>query len=172
MAEMLVYWSGIPIKYGRKMRSNIIEAVMGTIVLIIASFFLVFAYTSSQATVSHGYQLKARFDRIDGLLVGNDVRVSGVKVGLVKSIRIDPKTYLAEVTMTVQDSVQIPKDSSAEIISESLMGGKYIALVPGGDESYIAPEGIVVNTQSAISLEGLIGKYIFSSADKDKKKED
>jgi phospholipid/cholesterol/gamma-HCH transport system substrate-binding protein len=116
-----------------------IEAVMGAIVLVIASYFLVFAYTSSKGGVYSGYPLVAKFDRIDGLLVGNDARISGVKVGNIVSINIDPKTFLASVVFTVREGLALPADTVAEIVSESLMGGKYIALVPGGDEKTPTP---------------------------------
>jgi len=119
------------------MRANMIEAVMGAIVLIIATFFLVFAYTSSKGGVYTGYSLVAKFDRIDGLTVGNDVRVSGVKVGSIVDIDIDPKSFLAQVVLTVRKGLNLPTDTAAEIISESLMGGKYIALIPGGEDNIL-----------------------------------
>ena len=150
------------------MRINMVEAVMGAIVLIIAGFFLVFAYTSSKGGTYSGYPLAATFDRIDGLAVGNDIRVSGVKVGSVLSITIDPKTYLAEVAFTVRNGLVLPTDTVAEVTSESLMGGKYIALVPGGDEKVFAPGEKITYTQSSVSFESLIGKYLFSNKEGEK----
>lgn len=152
------------------MRVNMVEAVMGAIVLIIASFFLVFAYTTGKGGVYTGYPLSAKFDRIDGLSVGNDIRISGVKVGSVISIDIDPKTYLAQVIFTVRNGLALPVDTVAEIASESLMGGKYIALVPGGNEKNLAPGEKITYTQSSVSLEALLGKYLFSGNDKEKGK--
>jgi phospholipid/cholesterol/gamma-HCH transport system substrate-binding protein len=149
------------------MRVNMVEAVMGAIVLIIAGFFLVFAYTSSKGGAYSGYPLVATFDRIDGLAVGNDVRVSGVKVGSVLNINIDPKTYLAEVGFTVRNGLDLPTDTVAEITSESLMGGKYIALIPGGEEKALAPGEKITYTQSSVSFEALLGKYLFSGKDSD-----
>jgi phospholipid/cholesterol/gamma-HCH transport system substrate-binding protein len=147
------------------MKANMIEAVMGAIVLIIATFFLVFAYTSSKGGVYTGYPLIAKFDRIDGLAVGNDVRISGVKVGSITSVTIDPKSFLARVVMTVQNGLALPTDSAAEIMSESMMGGKYIALVPGGSNKTLKPNERITYTQSSVSLESLLGKYLFSSKD-------
>jgi phospholipid/cholesterol/gamma-HCH transport system substrate-binding protein len=147
------------------MRANMIEAVMGAIVLIIATFFLIFAYTSSKGGVYTGYPLIAKFDRIDGLSIGNDVRISGVKVGSIVSIDIDPKTFLAQVVMTVRKGLALPTDTAAEITSESLMGGKYIALIPGGDEKTLTPGEQITYTQSSVSFENLLGKYLFSSKD-------
>ncbi|MGV8948547.1 MAG: outer membrane lipid asymmetry maintenance protein MlaD [Candidatus Paracaedibacter sp.] len=156
------------------MRTNIIEAAMGAIVLIIASYFLVFAYTSSKGGSYSGYPLNAKFDRIDGLLVGNDTRISGVKVGSITSIDIDPKTFLARVVFTIRKDLNLPIDTVAEIVSESLMGGKYIALVPGGDKKILAPGERITYTQSSVSFETLIGKYLFSGksgGDEEKPKE-
>lgn len=153
------------------MRANMIEAVMGAIVLIIASFFLVFAYTSSKGGVYSGYPLVAKFDRIDGLTVGNDVRISGVKVGSILSIDIDPKTYLAKVVLSVRNGLELPIDTAAEITSESLMGGKYVALVPGGDKKILAPGARITYTQSSVSFEALIGKYLFSGKNDNKDEE-
>lgn len=149
------------------MRTNMIEGVMGAIVLLIASYFLVFAYTSSKGGTYSGYPLVAKFDRIDGLLVGNDTRISGVKVGSITSIDIDPKTFLARVVLTVRNGLDLPIDTVAEIVSESLMGGKYIALVPGGDKKTLAPGEKIIYTQSSVSFETLIGKYLFSNKDVD-----
>jgi phospholipid/cholesterol/gamma-HCH transport system substrate-binding protein len=159
-------------KVNKIMRVSMVEAVMGAIVLTIASFFLVFAYTASKGGTSTGYPLVAKFDRIDGLAVGNDTRVSGVKVGSVVSIDIDPKTYLAEVVFTVRDGLTLPVDTVAEITSESLMGGKYIALVPGGNEKLLVPGEAITYTQSSVSFEALIGKYLFSSNNNGHEKEE
>lgn len=147
------------------MRANMIEAVMGAIVLIIATFFLIFAYTSSKGGVYTGYPLVANFDRIDGITIGNDVRISGVKVGSIISIDIDPKTFLAQVTLTVRKGLALPTDTAAEITSESLMGGKYIALIPGGEEKTLTPGEQITYTQSSVSFENLLGKYLFSGKD-------
>lgn len=147
------------------MRANIIEAIMGAIVLIIAGFFLVFAYTSSQGSSTNGYTLIAQFDRVDGLMLGSDVRVSGIKVGKVTTLKIDPETYLAKVKMSINSNIKLPLDTVAEIVSESLMGGKYVALVPGGEDKYFEQGQEITNTQSSISFESLLGKYLFSKGD-------
>ena len=148
------------------MRANVVEAITGAIVLAVAGGFFYYAYSNSGTKVMDGYHLNANFDRIDGLVEGNDVKLSGVKVGDVSKISIDPKTYLAKVTMTLEKNVLLPDDSSAQIVSESLMGGKYIALVPGGSDDLLKDGDQIQYTQSSVNLEGLIGKYIFSGDDK------
>lgn len=148
------------------MRANIVEAITGAVVLAVAGVFFYHAYSSSGTKVMDGYHLTASFDRIDGLVEGNDVKLSGVKVGDVSKISIDPKTYLAQVTISLEKNVQLPDDTSAQIVSESLMGGKYIALVPGGSDDLLKDGQHITHTQSSVNLEGLIGKYIFSGEDK------
>ncbi len=145
------------------MKSNVIEAIMGAIVLTVASVFLVVAYKASSTVSERGAVLHAKFDRIDGLVVGNDVKVSGVKVGKVFDIAIEPATFLAVVSFTIDSRLNIPEDSSVEIVSESFMGGKYVAVVPGGAKDVLKNGDTVAYTQSALSFEALIGKYLFSS---------
>lgn len=146
-------------------RRNVAEILAGALVLAVAAVFLFYAVTHSGRTLTQGYALTARFDRIDGLAQGADVRVSGVKVGSVVEQRIDPETYLAVVTMRIDPGIRLPADTSAEITSESLLGGRYVALVPGGSERMLADGGTIEATQSAISLEALLGRFIFSVTD-------
>jgi phospholipid/cholesterol/gamma-HCH transport system substrate-binding protein len=143
-------------------RHGVAEVLTGAIVLVVAIGFLAFAIAHSGRTAGSGYTLQARFDHIDGLNVGGDVRIAGVKVGTVTETRIDPKTFSAIVTLTVRDGIELPKDSAASIISESLLGGKYISLSPGGDDANLKPGQTIAITQSSVSLEELLGKFIFS----------
>jgi phospholipid/cholesterol/gamma-HCH transport system substrate-binding protein len=143
-------------------RRNAAEVLAGLLVLLVAAGFLAYALATSGAAGVPGYSLSAQFDHIDGLSVGSDVRMAGVKVGSVTTASIDPKTYLADVAFTVQKDIQLPTDSSATIASQSLLGGKYLSLVPGGNEQMIPPGGRVTITQGSVSLEDLLGKFIFS----------
>jgi len=146
------------------MARNLLETLLGAIVLIVAIVFLVFAYSSSQLRETNGYELLARFDRIDGLKLGSDVRISGIKIGSVVDQVLDPQTYRAAVRFTVRDDVELPTDSSAAIVSDGLLGGKYLALVPGGDDLMLGPGDEVTLTQSAINLEDLVGRFLFSQS--------
>jgi phospholipid/cholesterol/gamma-HCH transport system substrate-binding protein len=149
------------------MSRNLLETLLGAIVLIVAIAFLVFAYSTSQVERDGGYELIARFDKVDGLEPGSDVRISGIKVGAVIDQTLDPETYRAEVRFSLRDDVQLPADTSAAVVSNGLLGGKYLALVPGGDIEMLQPGGEVTLTQSAVNLEDLIGHMIFSQgADK------
>jgi len=144
---------------------NLTELIAGAAVLLVAVAFLGYAVANTGRSTSGGMTLLAKFDRIDGLAVGSDVRLAGVKVGSVTSARVDPETYQALVTLTVQPNLRLPRDSSAEISSEGLIGAKSIAIVPGGDERMLAEGAEFTITQSAVSLEQLLGKFIFSVSD-------
>ncbi|MCC7427100.1 MAG: outer membrane lipid asymmetry maintenance protein MlaD [Alphaproteobacteria bacterium] len=146
-------------------RKSLAEIIMGAVVLVVAAGFLWYAVTHTGRSALGGYTLTAKFDRIDGLPQGADVRVAGVKVGSVLSQRIDPQTYLAVVTLSVDPAVRLPVDSSAEITSEGLLGGKYIALVPGGSDRMLRAGQEIENTQASVSLEQLLGRFIFSVSD-------
>lgn len=143
---------------------NLVETVAGAIVLVVAIGFLGYAVANTGRTPVSGYTLHASFDHIDGLNVGADVRLAGVKVGSVTSARVDPQTFQAEVTFTVQNAVKLPRNSSTEITSDGLLGGKYLSISPGGDEKTLGAGGTVTITQSSVNLEQLLGKFVFSMA--------
>lgn len=148
------------------MKTNLLEVVMGAVVLVVCAVFVIFAYSTSHWKPAQGYEVIAKFDRIDGLRQGSDVRLSGVKVGTIKTIGLDPETYLAVVHINLSSDVELPKDSAAEIASESLLGGKFLALLPGGEEAVIPAGGEIMHTQSTVSLESLIGQFIFNAQEK------
>ncbi|WP_137181825.1 outer membrane lipid asymmetry maintenance protein MlaD [Roseomonas sp. AR75] len=143
---------------------SITEVAAGGVVLLVAIAFLVFAVTNSGRGGISGpaITLSAKFDRIDGLAPGADVRIAGVKVGSVTDQRIDPQTFLAVLTFRVDGNLRLPSDSSAEIASEGLLGGKFVSIVPGGSDRILADGGQITITQSSISLEALLGRFIFS----------
>jgi len=143
---------------------NLAEMATGAVVLAIAALFLVYAvlHSGRGAVTAEGMSLRASFDRIDGLANGADVRIAGVKVGTVTDSRIDPQTFAAQLTLRVDRSLKLPTDTSAEITSEGLLGGKYVSLVPGGSEKLLADGGKIQETQGSVSLESLLGRFIFS----------
>ena len=143
-------------------RHGVAETLTGALVLLVALGFLAYAIAHSGRSVSSGYPLQAKFDNIAGLTVGNDVKIAGVKVGTVTDETINPQTFDALVTMEIRDDIQLPKDSAASIVSESLLGGKFISLSPGGDTTNLKPGQTISITQSSVSLEELLGKFIFS----------
>jgi phospholipid/cholesterol/gamma-HCH transport system substrate-binding protein len=141
----------------------IAELAAGAAVLVVAAAFLAYAVANTgRAGSDGGLALRAKFDRIDGLAPGADVRIAGVRVGSVVDQRVDPQTFLAVVSLQVDGALRLPTDTSAEITSEGLLGGRYIALVPGGSERILQDGGDLEITQSAVSLEALLGRFIFS----------
>lgn len=153
------------------MGRNLLETVMGAIVLVVAIGFLMFAYERSAIKTVDGYQIEARFSDISGIGLGSDVRVGGLKVGTVDNLSLDEKTYQASIRMQIRDAVKLPKDSSASIASSGLLGDKFVKLDPGGSEEMLAAGDVIRFTQSSVSFEELIGKFVFSGGGVDDKKE-
>lgn len=149
------------------MRRNMIETIMGAVVLLVAVSFVVFAFrtTSIDSASSGGYQLLVEFDDASGLVTGTDVRMAGVKVGSVLSQRLNPETYFAEVSLSIDETIKLPTDSSARIIPEGLLGGNYVALEPGGAEDYLSDGEQIQFTQGSINVVDLLGRFIFSAAE-------
>ena len=144
------------------MRRSPIETLVGALVIAVAVLFFVFAYNTAQVETVEGYAVTAKFDRIDGIQRGSDVRMSGIKIGTVLDYRIDPETFLAVVSMSIESDIELPMDSSVSITSDGLLGDKYLSLTPGGDEEAIPDGGEIEITQGAIDLISMIGQLIFS----------
>jgi|SRR5665213_2178435 len=144
------------------MKRNAVETVMGAVVLVVAAFFLFFAYTTSEVRAISGYELTARFDRIGSLRTGADVRISGIKVGTVLRQTLDPKSFTALVLLTVQPDIKLPVDTIAAITSSGLLGADYLAIEPGNEDEMIKPGGTISHTQPPMDIQSLIGQYIFS----------
>jgi phospholipid/cholesterol/gamma-HCH transport system substrate-binding protein len=143
------------------MHRNTLETVLGAVVLIVAAGFLYLIY--SQADVgaqATGYRLELRFDNGGSTTVGTDVRIAGVKVGSVIDQHFDPKAYQAVVTIEVDDEVKLPKDTSAVVTSDGLLGDNYILLNIGGDPEMLAAGDRIRNVQGAINLADLINKFV------------
>ncbi len=154
------------------MSRSVIETVLGGFVLIGALIFLIFSYTKGDAGTVSGYKISANFSKIGGLKSGDPVQISGVKVGQISDVGLNPQTYLAKVTMEIDPNVQIPDDSAATINSQSLLGGLALGIEPGGSEEMLKEGGEIQYTQAPQNLEELLGKFIFSTQDKDKKEDE
>jgi phospholipid/cholesterol/gamma-HCH transport system substrate-binding protein len=144
---------------------SLIESVMGAVVLAIAAFFLMFAYTSADLRPVQGYALKAEFNSVGSLTTGNDVRIGGVKVGSVTAQSINSESYRAIVTFTIQPDLKLPEDTVASVASDGLLGGKYLRLEVGRSKKMLAAGATLRNTRDALSLEELLGKAIFLLTD-------
>jgi phospholipid/cholesterol/gamma-HCH transport system substrate-binding protein len=149
------------------MKSNVVETVTGAVVIVVAIFFFTYVYKTADVRAgSGGYHLKANFESIDGISTGSDVRISGIKIGSVVSQVLNHETYEAVVTMTVAPDVKLPLDSSAKVTSDGLLGSKFIALEPGGDEKMLAAGELIEHTQGSLDIFGMISQFLFSSDDK------
>ena len=146
------------------MSRRVSEILTGFVVIVVAAAFLGFAVTRAKAVDNGGYLLHAQFGHIGALGVGQAVKIGGVSVGHVTTTELDPQTYAAVVTFSINDGIKIPKDSSAAIVSASLLGGDYLSISPGGSGTMLKPGQAIEVTQSAINVESLLGKFIFSAA--------
>lgn len=155
------------------MKRNILETLVGAGVLVAAVGFFVFAYKGSESGVGTGagYKVSANFSNATGVSVGSDVRIGGIKIGVVTATDLDPQTYEAVIRMHVSEDTALPADSSAAIVGSGLLSDKFIQITPGGDEKMLADGGKIEFTQSSVSLEELIGKFVFSGGGVDKGKE-
>lgn len=143
------------------MGRNLIETIMGAVVLLVAGFFLVFAYTNADLRKVEGYELQAAFASVGGLDTGADVRINGIKVGTVSSQALDPQSFNAVVKMSITPSIQLPEDTVATIATEGLLGGKFIKLEPGRSKQLIAAGGTIGRTKDFRSIEEMVGELIF-----------
>ena len=141
------------------------EMLVGIFLLIgiIAITFLALRIGDFQLLNNQQYIIKAEFTSASGLKKGAHVEIAGVSVGKVKNIIFNPETYLAEVHIAIENSIQIPDDSIASIRTSGIIGDKFLKISPGGSDNIIEPNMIILETEPSINLEELISKYIFES---------
>jgi len=145
------------------MHRNTVETIMGAIVLLAAAGFMTLAYEVAGVDGNGGYEITAEFGNTGGLSIGDDVRVSGIKVGRITAQQLDPITYVAKITMAINPAVKIPSDSTARITAASLLGGNYLELMPGAADETLDAGAVIYDTRDPVSLNDLLGKAVFSS---------
>lgn len=138
--------------------------LLGLVALV---FLALRAGNMSSFSFAPTYQVTAHFDNIGGLKVRAPIKSSGVVVGRVGSIGFDNQRYQAVVTMDLEQAYEFPTDSSASILTSGLLGEQYIGLTPGGEDKMLAQGDEIPFTQSAVVLEELISKFLYSSAEKE-----
>ncbi len=146
--------------------NNYFEIIVGTFVLFCAIFFFFTSFKSAKVGTTSGYHVIAKFDNVDGISGGSDVKIAGVKVGTVVDQSLDEKDFRATLKLNIENKVKLSTDSSAKISSEGLLGSKYLSLTPGGDEENLKEGDEIQYTQSSVSFEDLLGKFIFGNNDK------
>lgn len=150
------------------MKQNILETIVGFSVIITAILFALFTYNINTADQSGSdcYSLRAKFQNVEGVTSGSDIMISGVKIGSVESIELDKNSFDAVALLKINSNIRLSKDSQASILTSGLLGGKYIAISPGGEDEYLQHNDQLKYTQSAINIEALIGKIIYSISNK------
>ncbi|MEO0682185.1 MAG: outer membrane lipid asymmetry maintenance protein MlaD [Pseudomonadota bacterium] len=144
------------------MASNAAETLIGAAVLAAAGGFLFYAAQTADlgGGASDSYALTAAFRKAEGIGVGGDVRIAGVKVGTIRALELDTERFRAVATLQISADVKLPDDSDAAIQSEGLLGGAYVALTPGGSNLLLADGDEILYTQGSVNLLDLVGAAI------------
>ena len=146
------------------MKENVLEILVGSVVLILAFVFVIFSL-SNTGFQQKGKFINAEFGNVAGLKVGDDVLIAGIKVGEVSSNTLDSKSYLAVVKLNLQNNIFIPEDSVAKISSASLLGGQYVEIIPGASDEMLKDDETIYDTRDPVSLTDLLGQAVFSVTD-------
>lgn len=150
------------------MAENTTEVLVGGAVLAAAIGFVVYAGQATGLSKSDsGYPLTASFRSLEGVQLGTDVRLAGVKIGTVTDVDLNPETYRADTEFTVRDGIRIPDDSAVVVSSEGLLGGNFVEIVPGGSPFYFEPGQEMEDTQGAVSLISLLLKFVSGSGEEE-----
>lgn len=149
------------------MASERAEILAGAAVLAVAIGFLAYAANSAglMARVGETYPLTASFRAVDGISVGSDVRMAGIKIGTISDLQLNPQTFFADATIQLRRDILLPDDSAILISSEGLLGGNFVEIVPGGSLDNLAPGDEIEDTQGAVSLITLLMKFVGGGSD-------
>ncbi len=150
------------------MRRNPVETILGGVVLLVATLFLAFAYTTFSILPISGYAIQAVFAKVGGLQVGADVRIAGIKIGTIRAQTLDPVTFEAVVHMSIDPKVRLPRDTLAAIASEGLLGAKYMRLEPGHASELLTAGDTIAKTKDFRSLEETVSELIFLATQGDR----
>ena len=149
------------------MKERVIETVVGFIVICVAIFSFMFFYKISDSREDgEGYFLNAYFQNIEGVAEGNDVKLSGIKIGYIDNVTLENGTYFAVARLKIKKGIDIPSDSRAIVSTSGLLGGKYIRINPGSADDNLKENGKFKFTQSSINIEDLISKLMYSLTSK------
>lgn len=143
------------------MTTNATEAMVGGVVLAGALAFAIYAgQATGYSKSTSGYDLHASFRSLEGVSVGTDVRLAGIKIGTVKAMDLDLDTYRAAATFSIRDGIELPDDSAIVVSSEGLLGGQFVEVMPGGSPFYLAPGDEITDTQGSVSVISLLLKFV------------
>ena len=146
-----------------------LELIVGIFVLIgiVAVGYLTVRLGKIQLLGGNYYTINARFSNIGGLKVGNEVQISGVVVGRVEKIRLDPEDYNVIINVSVWKDIKLTDDTIASIKTSGLIGDKYVSLSPGGSDEILGPGDMIIETLPPVDIEELISKYVFGNVSND-----
>jgi phospholipid/cholesterol/gamma-HCH transport system substrate-binding protein len=141
---------------------TIAEILVGAAVLAVAAGFFVYASSTSGSSLraGGGYELTASFRSAEGVSLGTEVRLAGVRIGSVTGMELNPETFRADTTFTVAEGLEIPDDSAIAISSEGLLGGTFVEIIPGGSPFVLEPGAEIFDTQSSVSLITLLMRFV------------
>ena len=149
------------------MKERVMETVVGFVVICLAIFSFMFFYKiSDSGEDGEGYFLNAYFQNIEGVAEGNDVKLSGIKIGYIDNVTLENGTYFAVARLKIKKGIDIPSDSRAIVSTSGLLGGKYIRINPGSADDNLQENGKFKFTQSSINIEDLISKLMYSLTSK------
>ena len=141
--------------------NTITEVLVGAAVLAVAAgFFLYASGTTGSDTGDGSYELAASFRSAEGIAVGTEVRLAGVRVGTVTAMSLDPDSFRAQTTFSLREDIVLPDDSAIAIASEGLLGGNFVEIIPGGSPFNYAPGDTITDTQGAVSLVTLLMRFV------------
>ena len=148
------------------LREHLGEALTGLLVVVLAIAFAWFAWLrTGGGTAAGAIDVIALFPNTSGVEVGTDVRIAGLKVGTVTHQELDPASFQVKTTLALDPKIKVPVDSSAAVTSEGLLGGTFVALIPGGDTKPLKAGDVITDTQGAVDMMGLVGQFINRSGD-------
>ena len=143
-------------------RDGLAEIFLGGIVFVIASGFIVYAIFTSNIDKKlsrNNFVLYGSFQSVDGIMVGSDILLAGVKVGIVSDIKLDKDSFQAKATFSLFEDYKLPEDTEAVINADGLLGEKYVSLNVGGSDIALADGDEIMYTQSALSIINLLNKF-------------
>ena len=144
------------------MTTHATEVLTGSAVVLAAAGFLIYAsqFSDFQGGADGSYTMSASFRSIEGVTVGTDVRLAGVKVGTVTQLELNPQTFRADAVFTIEEQLQLPEDTAIVVSSEGLLGGNFLELLPGGSPFNLEPGTEIEDTQSSVSLVQLMMRFV------------
>jgi len=148
---------------GSRLTLDTLHPLVGGAVVVIVALYMAYGYAVEKTANTDTYTVDARFRTVDGVEVGTPVTLAGIRIGMVTDMRIQPEDFAAKLTMSIDNSYEIPIDSVAMIVSDGLVGGKYIKVAAGGELDMLAPGDEFEYVQDAVVMEKLLAKIISSA---------